>query len=229
MEGVESFDDVTELMIEGGGDITLSENGMITGALKASKSGGTLKLTGPGGITFTSGGMSVSGMTFNNYSSNQGSNQMFINGKLIDLNRLDEITVKEGAAKTFKLGQNCLIKAVKVRGSASIRNIPPQFVDNIFNASVEGSGDIYLPAKSFKSLNISIAGSGDVRANTITSALQANIVIAGSGDVSDIHILDAGAVNVMGSGDVRITAVYPNQVSRNVMGSGDIQITRLKY
>ena len=71
------------------------------------------------------------------------------------------------------------------------------------------------------SLEISIAGSGDVKVNGRTENLEANV--AGSGDISALN-LKANNVNasIAGSGDV---SVYCNgrDLKASIVGSGDLR------
>jgi hypothetical protein len=86
-------------------------------------------------------------------------------------------------------------------------------------ASVAGSGDLAIHGFRGSSLSLSIAGSGDVKADGSTDRLSATI--AGSGDyrLYNLRATDA-KVQISGSGDAEITAT--GHLSASVTGSGDV-------
>ena len=174
-------------------------------------------------------------MQFNNNNCNIGTQGegsiVTINGKRVDLNRLDEISVdeKEETAITdniYSLDDSCIIKSVSIKGSGTLNPIPNKFISDVFSSSISGSGNIYLHSKHFKILNINIAGSGDVDGNNETCTDTVNINVAGSGDVSGIHVNTSGIASIAGSGDIRITSDNPSSILKNKMGSGRIKIRR---
>lgn len=84
--------------------------------------------------------------------------------------------------------------------------------------SLAGSGDIKL-AGTTKSLEASIAGSGDLEAGGLT-AMNADVSVAGSGSVR--AAVDGPAkVSVMGSGDVDLGGKAHCETSK--MGSGSVR------
>lgn len=101
-----------------------------------------------------------------------------------------------------------------------------------------GSGDLDIRAYDQPSLEITIAGSGDVTASGKTTALKLDIAGSGEADLSDILTTDADVsingsgeatvgptgtarISIAGSGDVTLTT-RPTQLQSNVSGSGDI-------
>lgn len=83
---------------------------------------------------------------------------------------------------------------------------------------IAGSGDINASG-ACKTLNISLAGSGDINARDFKCE-AVTVKIAGSGDISTYASKDFSA-RIMGAGDIN---VYGNPVnrSRTVLGSGNI-------
>ena len=158
---------------------------------------------------------------------------MRINGRTIDLSRLDEIaepskTTKKKAASaqaalTYKLSPDCSIRTVIIKSSGCLEYIHPDWLGKICTVNISGSGDVSLPSCALDMLSVNIAGSGDVRGDD-TDVICATINIAGSGDVVGFHIEDSGSVSIMGSGDVLIRADDRNSVACNQMGSGNIRI-----
>jgi len=86
-------------------------------------------------------------------------------------------------------------------------------------ASVSGSGDLAVHGVRGSSFNVSIAGSGDIKADGSTDRLDAKI--AGSGDLALFSLRTSNAsVNVTGSGDANVTVT--GTLTASVTGSGDI-------
>ena len=83
-----------------------------------------------------------------------------------------------------------------------------------------GSGDVTLLGVANSALNLTIQGSGDMRAMGRTGHLQA--VLQGSGDFNlrDLYVRDA-SVGVMGSGDA--TVRVSGSLDASAQGSGDIR------
>jgi hypothetical protein len=84
--------------------------------------------------------------------------------------------------------------------------------------SLAGSGDI--KAGSAGSAEIDLAGSGDVRTQEIGGDLEINI--AGSGGVTAASVNGKLEANIAGSGDVTVNGGHSPSVEVNVMGSGDV-------
>lgn len=253
---VKSFSNVTDLVLKGGGQISINEDGTIQGAKDATQSGGTLTVHGESGgsvcfgdgnvVAFNGGAidcMSIGGGVVASdisggcivagnrvfYPSSKRGNIVTINGRRVDLSKLDTLAADEKDAEeptpVLRLEKGCCIKSVAIKGAASFAAVPLNFAGNVFNVSIAGSGDVDLPAKCFVSLNASIAGSGDVRGFS-ASADSAMLSIAGSGDIRGLHVYGSAIVNVMGSGDVSITADNPSSVVENQAGSGRIRVRR---
>ncbi len=98
-------------------------------------------------------------------------------------------------------------------------NITVPTLDRI---AVSGSSDVFATGINIKKMNISVAGSGDVKASG--RADESDISVAGSGDVkaADLHVLST-SVSVAGSGNV--DAFASKSVAISVAGSGDVTIT----
>ena len=104
--------------------------------------------------------------------------------------------------------------------------------------AIVGSGDLIMEAVNQPSLELSVAGSGSVRAQGTVD--QVKLSIAGAGDAKladltmkrlDLHIAGSGDVeagpqdeinvNIAGSGNVRLLS-DPAQVHTSIVGSGRI-------
>jgi hypothetical protein len=104
----------------------------------------------------------------------------------------------------------------KLRGS---HNLIVDFYDHdTMDVSLAGSGDVDLNGKA-RSLNLSIAGSGDVDAANLVLT-DATVSIAGSGDAT-IGPTQSADISIAGSGDVELTS-HPVTVKSRVAGSGSI-------
>lgn len=87
---------------------------------------------------------------------------------------------------------------------------------NLGNA---GCGD-WTVANTDGALEVSIAGSGDVRTGTARSAA---VKVAGSGDVATGQVRGPLNVSIAGSGDVTVASVS-GEVEVKIAGSGDVAI-----
>jgi len=82
-----------------------------------------------------------------------------------------------------------------------------------------GSGDLEIRAFSGKTLEIKVAGSGDVVATGAVETLTATVL--GSSDmVLDGLTAKRATVSILGSGDVRVRATGTLKIS--ILGSGDV-------
>ncbi len=67
---------------------------------------------------------------------------------------------------------------------------------------ISGSGDVTIKGGSATTMDVGVAGSGDVRFGGVAQSL--NVSIAGSGDVSAARVTGAVVKRVAGSGDVSV-------------------------
>lgn len=230
------YDNITTLVLRGGGNVTVREDGTIEGARKVVRSGEQLVVEGgrggggsfisTNGSSFVFQGGDVSFSNFSGSTLNTMSN-ITINGRRVDLNRLDEIASTEEPPEpsiSHRLGTGCLIKSINIKGSTSV-SVSAAMMDDAINVHICGSGDVELPAKHFESININLTGSGSIRGagDPATTTNTINVNLAGSGSVSDIHTT-SGAVNMAGSGDVYLSADDPTRVTTHSMGSGRVRI-----
>jgi hypothetical protein len=228
---IELFCGITQLIIKGGGVVTIASDGLLEGVTKADK-------TGPSELTLAGTGRNGNGSTISMSNGDVfmnigggGGGTMFLNGVRFDLDKLAALTADEEDEQTEKVvyrldPASCRINTVAIQGSASF-HIPPQLVDDrAFNASVPGSGDITIPPtpNGYQAINISISGSGDVKGANGTTTEFITVNISGSGDVAGLHVNQSGSVNVCGSGDVKLSASHPDRIASNKTGSGSIQI-----
>lgn len=104
----------------------------------------------------------------------------------------------------------------KLRGSHSL--VVDNYDQDTMEVSLAGSGDIDLNGKA-RRLDLSIAGSGDVDAADLALS-DATVSIAGSGDakLAPTQTVD---ISIAGSGDVELTS-HPATVKSRVAGSGSI-------
>lgn len=108
-------------------------------------------------------------------------------------------------------------KKLKIRIAGSCNcNVEPSF--GSFELSISGSGDV--KASECAKIDASIAGSGDLCVCAITE--EAKISISGSGDVSVKEGKNV-SVSVAGSGDVTVGNAVGN-FSARVSGSGDVKL-----
>lgn len=228
----QTFENITEIVIEGSGNFSIDDDGTIHGAKFATESSrGVLKLSGVSNTNvFVGNSFGVIGNVFGsgnvisgNGSVSVGGNTAIINGRRIDLSRLDEISTEEEEEGTFSLGVSCKISNISVTGSANLGAVHQIWLHKRLNINVMGSGGVRVPNETFDHININVSGSGDVCGPA--KAKSATINVAGSGNVSNIHILQTGMVSVMGCGDVDVTANNPRNVITSKMGLGTIRVS----
>ena len=107
------------------------------------------------------------------------------------------------------------LDGIRVQGSGDVSG--EGLRGESLQVSVAGSGDVTLSG-GVQSLDVSVKGSGDVDLGALES-VDAKVSIMGSGDV-DVHVTGSLDASVMGSGDI----IYSGGpvVKQKVMGSGDI-------
>lgn len=108
------------------------------------------------------------------------------------------------------------IDALSIAGSGDI--VAPRLEGASLEVSIAGSGDVTVSGR-VDSFEASIAGSGDVRAGKL-EARRVKVSIAGSGDTT-VWALDSLSVSVTGSGDVRYYG--DPAMSRSVLGSARVR------
>jgi Putative auto-transporter adhesin, head GIN domain len=121
---------------------------------------------------------------------------------------------------------DAVFSSVAVTGSGGVRMCDQKHVDEVFTATVSGSGDVELNNLMLQRLTVRVDGSGDVT-GTDTNVGAAILRIRGSGDISGMHITTWVEAEVRGSGDISCTINRDNCVAnRTVKGSGDIRLLR---
>ncbi len=99
--------------------------------------------------------------------------------------------------------------------------------EDINNVSLAGSGDLWNEDKiKTNSLDVSLAGSGDVILNVETSSLEGSL--AGSGDLTLKGNTNDLKVKIAGSGDIHAFGLQANNTIASIAGSGDIQVVSNK-
>lgn len=113
-------------------------------------------------------------------------------------------------------------------------------------ATLSGSGYIYLDSLDTDNLNVKLSGSGKIDGYANTSSISATI--SGSGDMNiesftqsmDALISGSGNINltgeatngnftISGSGSVRTYNYYQNECIAKISGSGDMQLNVIDY
>ena len=146
------------------------------------------------------------------------------------------VVVRQGepASVSVEADDNLLpeIETVVERGSLKIRfkrdvSLPGRATIRLLvvspaieSLSVAGSGDILAETLRVKSLDISVAGSGDVKiARLEADAVKASI--AGSGDVKVAGKSGALTASIAGSGDLHAERLEAGRAKVSIAGSGD--------
>ncbi|TDP62238.1 head GIN domain-containing protein [Roseateles toxinivorans] len=86
--------------------------------------------------------------------------------------------------------------------------------------SIAGSGDVRAESINSPQLNLAIAGAGDMRLGKL-SCDEIKISVAGSGDVVASGKTQKLSISIAGSGDVKTEGLAADDVSVSIAGSGD--------
>ncbi len=89
---------------------------------------------------------------------------------------------------------------------------------------ISGSGDVRADTISTPVLEIVIGGAGDVRLDDVDLNALA-VSVAGSGDVAARGHADSVGVVIEGSGDVDLSGVQAKQAAIRIHGSGDVTVS----
>ena len=103
-----------------------------------------------------------------------------------------------GGSGTGRAGTSRSVEA-SVGGSG---NIVVAGVDGPAEVSIGGSGDVNIRGGRASTLEVAIAGSGNVRFDGVANSLEASI--AGSGDVRVAEVTGPVSRSIVGSGEVRV-------------------------
>lgn len=124
------------------------------------------------------------------------------------------VNVEAGGAVFGSVGRGAASVTVETAGCGgwTIAN-----VEGPLNVTVAGSGDIRAGVS--RSLEIDVAGSGDV---SVGATGAAEVSIAGSGDVAIASVTGNFETNIAGSGDVLVRAGRADRFEVNIMGGGDV-------
>ena len=117
--------------------------------------------------------------------------------------------VKAGSAGSADVGVSgsgdVSLHTVRVGLSTAIAgsgNVTAVSVSGPLHARIAGSGDIRIAGGAVTDMDVSVAGSGDVRFGGVAQSLNARI--AGSGDVTVAKVTGSVTKHVAGSGDVNV-------------------------
>lgn len=111
------------------------------------------------------------------------------------------------------------LEELSISGSGDITAENNLNLENL-DLSISGSGTVYLPSLTAKSLKATISGSGDVKVsggklNTET------FIVSGSGDIDAEHVIATNCIiKISGYGDVTVNVTETLDVS--ISGSGDV-------
>ena len=136
-----------------------------------------------------------------------------------------KLEVKDSILEIPREGNNCFFigKKLVISGNEFTVKISSP---NLKNISIAGSGDFVSKKPLVTSeLKASIAGSGDIKFDTIT-AKKVEVEIAGSGDVvMKEKNVDTTRFSIAGSGDIETYFDNCNVVYTSIAGSGDIRLS----
>lgn len=109
-------------------------------------------------------------------------------------------------------------RGVDVMGRATIRLLV--VTPTIESLSVAGSGDLLSEALTSDALSVSVAGSGDVKIARL-EVRSLKVSVAGSGDVKLAGRAAEVGVSIAGSGDVQAGRLESRQARVSIAGAGD--------
>ena len=119
------------------------------------------------------------------------------------------------------------LKSVILMGSGDIIIKETLTSNDNLSVSLSGSGNIDISGVDVNFAFFTLAGSGDIAVDRITSK-QVWVNLAGSGDIKVGGIDSDGAqINLAGSGDIAVDGVKAANVTATVAGSGDMKIGKV--
>lgn len=148
------------------------------------------------------------------------------------------VTLTQGAAESLTIsaddnllplivtrvaGDQLVIEGTGTKGFSSKNEIRIRLtVKSLSAIAIKGSGDVIGDQLKSDKLDITIAGSGDVKFKSIR-ADQFRIEIKGSGDVV-VDALESKSVEtaILGDGDIKLPSLKATQVKISIRGSGDV-------
>ncbi len=112
------------------------------------------------------------------------------------------------------------LRAVSLSGSGDIIGDGKFYNDGGGEFRVSGSGSIKLAFKKYRSVDVHISGSGNIRLSGAAESVSARISGSGNADCVDV-IADDVTASVSGSGNIK---VYANKsVDASISGSGNVR------
>ena len=116
------------------------------------------------------------------------------------------------------------ILAVEINGAGTFNCKDSLATDN-FQASITGSGDVYVKKLVTFTLNNSIAGSGKIVIDD-ADIRSAEFTIAGSGYIStSLRNAELTKLDISGSGNMDVDFFNCKNVSANIAGSGNFNLS----
>jgi hypothetical protein len=109
------------------------------------------------------------------------------------------------------------------RGRVPVADLPVVTVRTPLHAVVGAGGAIYGQVRASESLDLSLAGCGEVQVEDVKGLLNASL--SGSGDLTG-HGAGEARISISGSGDVVLGSVGPLRTSTS--GSGNITVESVK-
>lgn len=149
----------------------------------------------------------------------------------------DDIVLKVGEALDIRVeGNPDVLETLRFKRSGNMlgigrasagRNLDGKAIIHVImpapsEVSIAGSGDISAQTLA-RAAEISIAGSGEVDVAQIASD-NLEITVAGSGSISGFGTVSSLQVTIAGSGDVDFQKVAADTVDISIAGSGDVNL-----
>ncbi|MDX1350324.1 MAG: head GIN domain-containing protein [Putridiphycobacter sp.] len=113
------------------------------------------------------------------------------------------------------------LNEIDIKGSGNFK-VTNLLQSESLNISISGSGNFYADSISTDYISTSISGSGDVYIAGKDTIQEQNIKISGSGDVNSYKIpASKTAINISGSGDCKVQTL--DELIVKISGSGDVR------
>lgn len=139
-------------------------------------------------------------------------------------NRFDIISFNNASLNIKVYIASAPIKEVEINGAGTFNCKDSLTIDN-FQATVIGSGDVYVKKLTAFTLNNSIAGSGKIVIDD-ADIRSAEFTIAGSGYIStSLRNAELTKLDISGSGNMDVDFFNCKNVSANIAGSGNFNLS----
>lgn len=139
---------------------------------------------------------------------------------VLRVNMKSGVNITSGERRLKVIVSSPALKQVDIQGSSDL-TLKGSVKGADLNLTIAGSGDIKAEKLAYTNITATVKGSGDINLKNIT-VTNINVDVMGSGDVNVVGSAQKAVLTVKGSGDIEAEKLVAAHVIANVAGSGDI-------